>query len=333
MTSDWSSAMRQALSLALQGPRSLNPQVGCVIVDSSGILMGSGFHHGAGTDHAEVEALREAGAGARGATAIVTLEPCCHTGRTGPCTQALIDAGVVRVVFGQSDPTDLAAGGADVLRAAGIEVIGGVLERECTEINKAWTHVQRTGRPYVLLKIAQTLDGRVADASGGPTAITGAQAQEFTHQLRSQCDAVMVGTSTALVDNPQLTVRLHEVAHQPLRVVMGERELPTTLRVFDDAAATLAIKERDPRSALALLHEAGVQKVFLEGGPTLAGPFLSAGLVDEVVWFIAPALFGARPLALPALGEVIRLDVTQVERIGNDVMVRGRVIHANQQER
>lgn len=333
MSTDWSSHMRQALSLALQGPRSLNPQVGCVIVDSSGTLLGSGFHHGAGTDHAEVEALREAGVGARGATAIVTLEPCCHTGRTGPCTQALIDAGISRVVFAQSDPTEQAAGGAEVLRTAGIEVIGGVLETESAEINKAWSHVQRTGRPYVILKIAQTLDGRVADASGGPTAITGAQAKEVTHQLRAQCDAVMVGTSTALIDDPQLTVRLPEVTRQPLRVVMGKRSIPRTLRVFDDTAPNLMINERDPRSALALLHDSGVQKVFLEGGPTLAGAFLSAGMVDEVVWFIAPALFGAGPMALPALGELIRLNVTLVERIGNDVMVRGQVIRAHQHER
>ena len=333
MSSDWSSYMRQALLLALQGPRSLNPQVGCVIVDTNGNLLGSGFHHGAGTDHAEIEALRDAGSAARGATAIVTLEPCGHTGRTGPCTQALIDAGIERVVFGQSDPTDLAAGGAAVLRAAGIEVIDGVLDRECTEINKDWTYVQRTRRPYVLLKIAQTLDGRVADASGGPTAITGPHAQEITHQLRSQCDAVMVGTSTALIDDPHLTVRLPDVARQPLRVVMGQRELPRTLRVFDDAASTLMINERDPRSALAVLLEAGVQKVFLEGGPTLAGAFLCAGLVDEVVWFIAPSLFGAGPVALPALGELIRVNVTLVERIGNDVMVRGQVIRAHHQER
>jgi diaminohydroxyphosphoribosylaminopyrimidine deaminase/5-amino-6-(5-phosphoribosylamino)uracil reductase len=143
----------------------------------------------------------------------------------------------------------------------------------------------------------------------------------------------MVGTSTALIDDPQLTVRLHDVVHQPLRVVMGERELPRTLRVFDDAASTLTINERDPRSALAVLLEMGVHKVFLEGGPTLAGAFLSAGLVDEVVWFIAPALFGAGPVAIPALGELIGVDVTTVERIGNDVMVRGQVIHANHEER
>ncbi len=332
MSTDWSSYMRQALSLALQGPRSSNPQVGCIIVDRQGNLLASGFHHGAGTDHAEVEALREAGAGARGATAIVTLEPCCHTGRTGPCTQALIDAGIERVVFAQSDPTDEASGGAEVLRAAGIEVIGGVLETEAIEINKAWTHVQRTGRPYVILKIAQSLDGRVADASGGPTAISGAKAQVITHQLRAQCDAVMVGSSTALVDDPQLTVRLLDVTHQPLRVVMGERDLPRTLRVFDDAAPTLVINHHGPQLAMALLQEKGVQKVFLEGGPTLGGAFLSAGMVDEVVWFIAPTLFGAGPTALPALGGLIRLDVTLVERIGNDVMVRGRVIHADHEK-
>lgn len=333
MPTDWSSYMRQALALAQLGPRSLNPQVGCVIVDTQGQIVGSGYHHGAGTDHAEVEALRSAGERAQGATAVVTLEPCSHTGRTGPCTQALIDAGITRVVFAQHDPTHQAAGGSQILQRAGIEVTEGILEQEAGKVNRAWTHVQRHGRPYVMLKLAQTLDGRVADASGGPTAITGLEARRVTHQLRADCDAVMVGTSTALIDDPELTVRMQDVGQHPLRVVMGERDLPRSLKIFSEAAPTLILRERRPQAALSALHDAGVQKVFLEGGPQLAAAFLNAGLVDEVVWFLAPVFFGAGPVALPELEGLIRVDVTDVKSIGNDVMVRGDVIHATSQTR
>jgi len=325
MVDTWSEYMQQALSLALLGPRSLNPQVGCVIVDPQGIVVGTGYHQGAGTAHAEVDALTKAGDRAQGSTAVVTLEPCRHTGRTGPCTESLIQAGVARVVFAQSDPTKIASGGAGVLREAGVEVIEGVCAKEALEINKAWTHVQRTGRPYVILKIAQTLDGRVADGSGGPTPITGREAQILTHQLRAQSDAVLIGTATAFIDNPALTVRLAPITHQPIRVVMGERELPRDLHIFNDQAPTMLVRERRPSAALALLGEAGIQQVFLEGGPTLATAFLEANMVDEVVWFLAPALFGAGPTALAVLGAPIRLDVTQIELIGNDVMVSGRI--------
>lgn len=325
MVDTWSEYMQQALSLALLGPRSLNPQVGCVIVDPQGIVVGTGYHQGAGTAHAEVDALTKAGDRAQGSTAVVTLEPCRHTGRTGPCTESLIQAGVARVVFAQSDPTKIASGGAGVLREAGVEVIEGVCAKEALEINKAWTHVQRTGRPYVILKIAQTLDGRVADGSGGPTPITGREAQILTHQLRAQSDAVLIGTATAFIDNPALTVRLAPITHQPIRVVMGERELPRDLHIFDDQAPTMLVRERRPSAALALLGEAGIQQVFLEGGPTLATAFLEANMVDEVVWFLAPALFGAGPSALAVLGAPIRLDVTRIELIGNDVMVSGRI--------
>jgi len=331
MVDTWSSYMQQALGLALQGPRSLNPQVGCVIVDSQGIVVGTGFHQGAGTAHAEVNALASAGDRARGATAVVTLEPCRHTGRTGPCTESLIEAGITRVVFAQTDPTKDAAGGASVLLEAGLEVIGGVCEKQASEMNKAWTHVQRTGHPYVILKIAQTLDGRVADGSGGPTSITGPAAQLLTHELRAQSDAVLVGTGTAVIDNPALTVRLVEVTKQPIRVVMGERELPTHLNIFDDQAPTMLVHERRPWAALALLGEAGIQQVFLEGGPTLASAFLEAGLVDEVVWFLAPRLFGAGPISLGPLTAPVRLDVTQIQLIGNDVMVRGRIAPPEEQ--
>ncbi len=317
--------MRAAITLAYQGPRSDNPRVGCVIVNDEGVEVGAGFHHGAGTAHAEVEALTVAGEQARGATAIVTLEPCNHTGRTGPCTQALIAAGIARVVFAQHDPTPKASGGAEVLRAAGIDVVEGIALSEAEQINRGWTHVQLTGRPYVTLKLAQTLDARVADAGGGPTAISGPQARGLTHALRAASDAVLVGTATAMADDPQLTVREQAVDVQPLRVVMGERELPEGLRVLDDSAPTLLIRDRDPRAALELLRERGVQQVLLEGGPTLATAFLEAGCVDEVVWFLAPSLMGAGVASTHPMTRAFPVDVTEARLIGNDVMVRGRI--------
>lgn len=318
-------AMQRAISLAYQGPRSTNPRVGCVIIDEFGIELGAGFHHGAGTAHAEVEALAIAGEGAKGATAVVTLEPCSHTGRTGPCTEALIAAGIARVVYAQKDPTREASGGAAVLKDAGVEVIEGLELEAAARINTAWTHVQLTGRPYVVLKLAHTLDARVSDGSGGRTPISGSGARFITHELRSQSDAVLVGTATALTDDPQLTVREFPVDAQPLRVVMGQRELPEALRVLDDAAPTLLIQESDPQRALEILLAAGVQQVLLEGGPTLASAFLEAECVDEVVWFIAPTLMGAGVSSSHPLSRAFPVDVSEVGMIGNDVLVRGRI--------
>ncbi len=318
-------AMRRAIELAYQGPRSANPRVGCVILDPQGTEVGAGFHHGAGTAHAEVEALAVAGDRAKGATVIVTLEPCNHVGRTGPCSEALIAAGITRVIFAQSDPTAQASGGAAVLRTAGIEVVEGVQLAEATAINKAWTHVQLTGRPYVVLKLAHTIDARVADADGGPTAISGPQARVFTHELRAQSDAVLVGTATAVADDPQLTVREIAVDSQPLRVVMGERELPAGLSVLNDAAPTLLIRDRHPMIALAVLREHGVQQVLLEGGPTLATAFLEADCVDEVIWFIAPTLMGAGVASSHPMTRSFPVDVSEVRLIGDDVMVRGQI--------
>ena len=327
---DWSDAMAQALAVAVSddAPRGVNPRVGCVIVGASGAVVGIGHHRGAGTPHAEVEALRDAGSSARGATAVVTLEPCRHVGRTGPCTQALIAAGVARVVFAQSDPTAAAGGGAAELDEAGIEVISGVLAPEAREVNRAWTHVQRTGRPLVTLKTALTLDGRVADATGGPTAITGAPAGRYVHALRSDVDAIVVGTSTALIDDPLLTSRNADgtlAARQPLRVVIGMRVPPTSLRLFNDDAPSLHLATRDPGEALAELADRGVQHVLLEGGPTLAGAFLDAGLVDELVWLLSPRLFGAGPVALRHLEHPIAVDVRAIDRIGDDVVIRGTI--------
>lgn len=323
--------MREAIALAVSpdAPRGPNPRVGCVILDEDGVVLGRGYHHGAGTPHAEVEALREAGLAAHGATAVVSLEPCRHTGRTSPCTQALIDAGIRRVVFAQADPTPEASGGAVVLREAGVEVEGGLFEAEALAVNRAWTHVQRVGRPLVTAKTAMSLDGRVAGADGGPTRISNEESHRLAHALRAECDAIVVGSGTAVIDNPRLTVRDvdgNEPAAPPLRVVMGERDLPPGLHLFDDSAPTVHLRTRDPQVVLSALLERGVQHVLVEGGPTVVAAFLNAGLVDRVMWFIAPVLLGAGPISLPPLAAERNVVVEDVFTVQDDVVVIGSIV-------
>jgi diaminohydroxyphosphoribosylaminopyrimidine deaminase / 5-amino-6-(5-phosphoribosylamino)uracil reductase len=330
----WEAAMREALALAQSpdAPYGENPRVGCVLVDAEGEVVGRGFHRGAGTPHAEVDAIRDAGGRAAGATAVVTLEPCRHVGRTGPCTEALLAAGVRQVVFAQADPSDDAGGGADVLRAAGLEVSGGLLAAQAEQVNEAWTFAVRHGRPMVTWKAAVSMDGRVAGADGGPTRITGEAARAQVHELRAQVGAVIVGTGTVLVDDPELTVRIpgRDATRQPLRVVMGRRQVPAGARVRDSAARTLLVAERDPAAVLGDLYSRGVRHALLEGGPTLASAFLSAGLVDRVDWYVAPLLLGAGPVALPpstvpGRARATGVDVEEVSVVGEDVRIVGRV--------
>ncbi|MET9622596.1 bifunctional diaminohydroxyphosphoribosylaminopyrimidine deaminase/5-amino-6-(5-phosphoribosylamino)uracil reductase RibD [Streptomyces sp. NPDC006464] len=342
-------AMRRAVALAARGlgSTSPNPVVGCVILDASGHPVGEGYHQRAGGPHAEVHALRAAGVLARGGTAYVTLEPCNHTGRTGPCAQALIDAGIERVVYAVADPNPQATGGADTLRAAGVEVVGGLLEDEAEAGNIAWLTSVRRGRPYVLWKYAATLDGRIAASDGTSRWISSAESRADVHRLRAEADAVVVGSGTARADDPHLAVRDVEGAVQPLRVVVDTeaRAVRPGARILDDAAPTLiAIAEdadtsltdvvRLPRAdrglsvpaLLAALHERGVRSVLLEGGPTLAAAFVAAGAVDRVVGYLAPVLLGAGPNALAdagitTLADALRLDVTETVRIGPDLRI------------
>jgi diaminohydroxyphosphoribosylaminopyrimidine deaminase / 5-amino-6-(5-phosphoribosylamino)uracil reductase len=327
-------AMRRALALAASPgvPLGPNPRVGCVIIDESGTEVAESHHRGAGNIHAEVAALREAGEAARGATAVVTLEPCNHTGRTGPCAQALIAAGVRRVVFAQPDDNPVAAGGGDALRAAGIEVEAGLLLDEARHLNRAWTFAVEHGRPFVTWKFATTLDGRSAAADGTSRWISGRTARFDTHRLRAQCDAILIGTNTVEVDDPELTVRDEvddPLPRQPLRAVMGLRPLESVRRVFNGRAETIRLETRDPREALGTLFGRDCQHVFLEGGPTLAAAFLDAGLVDEVVAYVAPMLLGAGAHAVADLGidtiaHARHLDVTDVTVLGtgHDTNVR-----------
>jgi diaminohydroxyphosphoribosylaminopyrimidine deaminase/5-amino-6-(5-phosphoribosylamino)uracil reductase len=300
-------AMTRALALARTPgvPTGPNPRVGCVLLDAAGATVAEGYHRGAGTPHAEVDALDRAGDRARGTTAVVTLEPCNHTGRTGPCARALVDAGVARVVYAQADPNPLAAGGAATLSAAGVETAHGLFEDEARAVNEVWTFAVEHGRPYVTWKFATTLDGRSAAADGTSRWVSSPAARLDTHRLRSLADVILAGTGTVLTDDPELTVRDADnrpVPHQPLRAVMGLREVPSDRRVRNDAAETVVLPTREPSEALAALYARDRQHVFLEGGPTLAAAFLRAGLVDEVVAYIAPMLLGAGRSAVADLG-------------------------------
>ncbi len=322
-------AMRRALQLALSPgvPAGPNPRVGCVLLDAAGTEVAEGFHRGAGHPHAEVEALAALDGPATGLTAVVTLEPCNHTGRTGPCAVALLEAGVRRVVFAQSDTSATAAGGAETLRAGGVEVVGGLLADEARALNRAWTFASEHGRPYVTWKLATSLDGRSAAADGTSRWVSNEAARRDTHRLRGECDVVLAGTGTVLVDDPQLTVR-DEVdaplprARQPLRAVMGLRELPADRRVLDDAAEFVHLRTRDPQEALGTLRERGARHVFLEGGPHLGAAFLQAGLVDEVIAYVAPMFIGdgthaVEGLPVSTIADAVRFDVEDVTVVGH----------------
>jgi len=324
-------AMRRALDLAVSDgvPVGPNPRVGCVLLDPGGQVVGEGYHRGAGTPHAEVVALAAAGTTARDATAVVTLEPCSHTGRTAPCTHALREAGVARVVFAQPDLNPIAAGGAEALRAAGIDVEGGVMAEAARQVNPEWSFAMRRGRPFVTWKFAATMDGRVAATDGTSQWITGDDARADVHAWRARCDAVLVGTGTVLADDPRLTVRPADgrpVDRQPRRVVMGTRPIPAQARVLDDSAPSKVLRTRDPRQAMAELFGWDVAHVYLEGGPRLAGAFVSDDLVDRVIAYYAGRLLGDGPSALGSagvhtLGQARSLTVREVRMVGPDVRV------------
>jgi diaminohydroxyphosphoribosylaminopyrimidine deaminase/5-amino-6-(5-phosphoribosylamino)uracil reductase len=319
-------AMSRALELAQMAgvPLGPNPRVGCVLLSPSGETVAEGYHRGAGTAHAEVDALNRAGDRARGATAVVTLEPCNHTGRTAPCAQALVEAGVARVVYAQADPNPVAAGGATTLRNAGVEVAGGLDAEQARAVNEMWTFAVEHQRPFVTWKFASTLDGRSAAADGTSRWITSETARRDVHRLRALCDVVLAGTGTVLADDPELTVRDAaggNLSSQPLRAVMGLSPVEESLRVWNDAAETVVLATRDPHAALTELFERERRHVLLEGGPQLAAAFLRAGLVDQIVAYIAPALLGAGPTAVADLGigtiaDIFRLDLQEATTIG-----------------
>jgi diaminohydroxyphosphoribosylaminopyrimidine deaminase/5-amino-6-(5-phosphoribosylamino)uracil reductase len=356
--------MRRALALAERGwgRVSPNPMVGAVVCSPAGDVIGEGWHEGPGTDHAEAMALSAAGAAARGGTAIVTLEPCTHFGRTPPCTKALIEAGIARVVIGTIDP-NLERSGVEELRAAGAVVDTGCCGDESRRLNAAFECHVRTGRPFVVLKSAASLDGKTAAADGTSQWITSEDARADAHRLRAWADAIVVGSRTVLADDPALTARGPSVAgaRPPLRVVVDSAgRAPATAKIFDGTAPTLvATTDRAPESRLrswqqtgadvvvlergpagsvsldALLGHLGkrdVQGAVVEGGATLAWSFVRDGLVDRVVLYLAPLLLGGAGATgvlggagFSPVGEGARLEIERVDRIGPDLRVEARV--------
>ncbi len=353
-------AMALALQLAERGLYTTdpNPRVGCVIV-KDGKRVGEGWHERAGEAHAEVHALRAAGSAARGATAYVTLEPCCHHGRTPPCTDALIGAGIVRVVAAMPDPNPLVSGrGLDTLRRAGIVVDAGLMQTEAQALNPGFVRRMRDGRPFVRLKLAASLDGRTAMASGESKWITGGAARADVQRLRARSSAILTGIGTVREDDPSLTVRAFDIGRQPLRVVVdSDLSIAPTARVLAPPGSALVVGAAgdgtragrlrqtgaevqclprpdgkvDLAALMASLAARGMNEVLVEAGPTLSGALLAAGLVDELVIYFAPHLMGAQArgmFAVPGLERMqdrLALEVRDVRAVGDDWRVVARV--------
>lgn len=326
--------MRRAIALAANGPSNgVNPQVGCVVLNSAGTIIAEGWHRGAGTAHAEVDALSQlTPEQAQGSTFIVTLEPCNHTGRTGPCAQALIEAGVAQVVYAATDPGHASSGGAQRLRDAGIEVLGGVLEDDVEELLEEWMLAARLHRPHVTVKWAASLDGRAAANDGTSQWISGPESRARVHEQRSAADAIVVGTGTVLADNPSLTARtpegdLHD--HQPVPVIIGKRNVPGDALVHQHPLEPLIIGHNDLHAALSEMFDNGIRSIFVEGGPTLASAFIASGLVDRLYIYLAPVLLGGDKVALgdlcvSTLSERIDLSISSVENLGNDIFITAK---------
>lgn len=300
------SVMRLAIEQAEQvkGSTYPNPPVGAVILDRDGQIAGVGGTQPVGGPHAEVVALQAAGDRAKGGTAVVTLEPCNHHGRTPPCVDALLASGVSNVTYAVSDPNPAAAGGAQRLADAGVTVSAGLVADEVEQGPlREWLHKQRTGSPHVTWKFATSVDGRSAAADGSSQWITSEAARADVHRKRAAADAIVVGTGTVFVDDPTLTARRADgtlTDHQPLRVVVGMREVSLDAKVLNDDSHTMLIRTHDPHEVMRSLGDR--TDVFLEGGPTLAGAFLRAGVVNRIVAYVAPILLGGPITAVDDIG-------------------------------
>ncbi|MEW6593391.1 MAG: bifunctional diaminohydroxyphosphoribosylaminopyrimidine deaminase/5-amino-6-(5-phosphoribosylamino)uracil reductase RibD [Thermodesulfobacteriota bacterium] len=355
--------MRLALREAKKGigRTSPNPAVGAVVV-KNGVVLGKGFHRKAGTPHAEVHALNAAGAKAKGATIYVTLEPCNHTGRTPPCTAAILKSGIRRVVIGMADPNPrVAGGGAEYLKRQGLTVASGVLEAECRRINRPFVKHSTTGLPWVIMKAGMSLDGRIATATGHSNWITGEKARHHVHRLRDRVDAILIGSGTAFTDDPSLTTRLPGGrGRDPLRVVLDSslrlpatakmltQESPSRTMIFcgpQPAAKKVAALEAagalvrpvalardgglDLKLVLRQMGSEGITSVLVEGGGTVHGALLRAGLVDEAKLFVAPIFIGSDGLPVVAgqgvtvVGQAPRLSEVRSRRFGDDVLIEG----------
>ncbi len=295
---DYTVAMQRAIALSEKGlgKTSPNPIVGAVIIDNAGNVIGEGFHNRMNSkDHAEVVAIASANQNLKGATIVVTLEPCNHSGSTGPCTQVIIDAGISTVVFAVNDPNAVASGGADTLRAAGIKVIEGVLKEEAAYANRAWLMKIKKNRPFFTWKVATTLDAKIAATDGTSKWITNETSRADVQVLRRQADAILVGTNTVITDDPHLIPRgdFAGYSHNPIRIICGEQDLPKDAQVFDSAAKTVVVKSKDLDLLVEKLNELKINQVFVEAGPTLASAMVDHCLMDELVMYQAPSLLGS----------------------------------------
>jgi diaminohydroxyphosphoribosylaminopyrimidine deaminase/5-amino-6-(5-phosphoribosylamino)uracil reductase len=353
--------MRLALRLGRRGlgRTSPNPAVGAVVV-AGGEIVGRGYHRRAGEPHAEIEALRDAGERARGSTLYVTLEPCNHHGRTPPCTESVLAAGIRRVVFGVPDPNrDVKKGGAERLRRRGVEVVGGVEAESCGELIAGFARYAQIGRPLVTLKLAASLDGRIATRSGASRWITGSPARRFVHRLRNETDAVMVGAGTVIADDPALTCRVRG-GRDPLRVIVdGRLRVPPHARVLtkdlargtllatvtcrtkfvdrmrQDGVTVLVLPGRrgvlSLRQLLKMLGQRGVRSVVIEGGATLAGSALRERVVDRLLLFLAPKVIGGdgwpmiSSLGVNRLADAPGVGPLSVSRLGGDLLIRAAI--------
>ena len=328
---DINSAYQHCAALSLQnlGRTAPNPNVSAAIYSSNGKLIADGAHNPqVSPDHAEVVAIKRAGSAARGATIVVSLEPCNHTGKTGPCVDAIIEAGIRRVIYAVKDPNPIAAGGAVRLAAAGVEVEY-VADEELTQLQSAWLHRVATGKPFVIWKVATTLDGRIAAADGTSQWISSPESRGDVQMLRAQSDAILIGTGTALADNPTLRPRI-DGATAPIRIVMGGRDLPAAANLNDGVGQTIFLKSRSVEDLYKALDYLPVNQVLVEAGPTLGSALFAAGVIDELVIYQAPVLLGAgkswlEDFGVTTIADAKELTLISTDAIGRDFKFRYRV--------
>ena len=317
------------LCLSALGKSAPNPNVAAAIYGADGSLIADGVHNRQeSTDHAEVVALKKAGAAARGATIVVSLEPCSHTGTTGPCVDAIIEAGIARVIYAVKDPNPVAAGGADRLKSAGIAVEY-VESKELRDVQGAWLNRIATGRPYFIWKVATTIDGRIAASDGTSQWISSDASRSDVQKLRAQSDAILIGTGTALTDNPTLRPRI-DGASNPLRIVMGSREVPADFNLHDGGSQTIFLKSNSVDELYKALDYLPINQVLVEAGPTLGSALFAAGVIDEVVIYQAPKALGSgrtwlEEIGIASINDAVQFELISAEQIGVDMKFRFRV--------
>lgn len=324
-------AMHEAINIAKNPdtPKGPNPRVGCVILDKSGTYLSRGFHLGSGSDHAEISAIKNARQDLVGATMVVTLEPCNHSGKTGPCVEAILKSGINKVIIGQKDSTAIGSGGGAVLAKSGIEVIFSPLEPEVSAINPWFSVAMKQQRPYLRLKLATSLDGRIAARDGSSKWITSSAARRLVHQFRTDSSIILSSTKTVIIDDASLLARNSNndlLKIQPQRVVLGRSEIPQNHRIFKEGVAPLIYPHHDLDSVLADLWSKQFNSVLVEAGPRLTTALLRSGLVNEVLWFQAPILLGDQGLAavldlgVETLEKAHKLHPYSVEQVGVDTL-------------